>query len=174
MPVWIGLIARLRFEFHISFFFLAHMNSNRTVHAHWFTVQETKCTIYALFTHCSWDPQSLYSEKKIKNGSHGTIHTFKNYFTTVFSILSNINCIYMDPKSLVWNRIFVHHVAYKPHHHKLIKWPQIGMWARGAHMHPTNIWQHLVWEIEKETNTSTCQPYHINIIRGAPLRESFI
>ena len=24
--------------------------------------------------------------KNIKNGSHGTIHTFKNYFTTVFSV----------------------------------------------------------------------------------------
>ena len=31
------------------------------------------------------DPQiSLFSNFVIKNGSHGTIHTFKNYFTTVF------------------------------------------------------------------------------------------
>ena len=33
----------------------------------------------------------------IKNGSHDTIHTFKNYFTTVFS---DLNCIQMDPKYL--------------------------------------------------------------------------
>ena len=50
----------------------------------------------------------------------------------------------------------------------------MGMWAGGAHVHPTNIQQHLVWELEKETNTSTCQPYHINIIREAHLCESFI
>ena len=41
--------------------------------------------------HCSHtisrNPQPLYSEKKyIKNGSHGTIHTFKNYFTYFYII----------------------------------------------------------------------------------------
>ena len=39
----------------------------------------------ALFT----DPQtSLFSNFFIKNRSHGTIHTFKNYFATVFSVFS--------------------------------------------------------------------------------------
>ena len=39
--------------------------------------------------HCSQDPQPHYSEKKnIKNGSHDTIHTFKNYFGTMFSVFS--------------------------------------------------------------------------------------
>ena len=43
-----------------------------------------QCT-YALFT----DPQiTLFSNFFIKNGSHGTIHTFKNYFATVFSVFS--------------------------------------------------------------------------------------
>ena len=42
----------------------------------------------ALFTHCSWDPQALYSENNIKNESHNTIHTFKIYFTTVFSVFN--------------------------------------------------------------------------------------
>ena len=50
-----------------------------------------------LFTHYSYDPQPLYSEKNIKNGSHGTIYTFKNYFATVFSVFSKINCIQTDP-----------------------------------------------------------------------------
>ena len=50
-----------------------------------YTVQETLCTVHVLFTHCSWDPQPLYS-KNIKNRSHGTIYTFKNYFATVFSV----------------------------------------------------------------------------------------
>ena len=31
---------------------------------------------------------SLFSNFFIKNGSHGIIHTFKNYFATVFSIFS--------------------------------------------------------------------------------------
>ena len=46
------------------------------------------CTVAALFMHCLWDPQLLYSEKKIKNWSHDTIHTFKNYFVTIFSVFS--------------------------------------------------------------------------------------
>ena len=38
-------------------------------------------TLRILFT----DPQiSLFSNFLIKNGSHGTIHTFKNYFATMF------------------------------------------------------------------------------------------
>ena len=40
-------------------------------------------TVNALFT----DPQiPLFRNFFIKNGFHSTIHTFKNYFTTVFSI----------------------------------------------------------------------------------------
>ena len=31
----------------------------------------------------------LFSKKNIKNGSHGTIHTFKNYFAIVFSVFNN-------------------------------------------------------------------------------------
>jgi len=49
------------------------------------TVRALFITIYALFT----DPQRLYSEKiYIKNGSHDTIHTFKNYFNIVFSVFN--------------------------------------------------------------------------------------
>ena len=41
--------------------------------------------IYALFT----DPQiSFFINFFIKNGSHITIHTFKNHFATVFSVFS--------------------------------------------------------------------------------------
>ena len=50
--------------------------------------------------YCSWDkchcsgtvhvlfmgPTAILFRKKIKNGSHGNIHTFKNYFVTVFSV----------------------------------------------------------------------------------------
>ena len=35
--------------------------------------------------HCLWTPQtSFFNKTFIKNGFHGTIHTFKNYFATVF------------------------------------------------------------------------------------------
>ena len=46
------------------------------------------------------DPQiSLFSNFFIKNGSHGTIYTFKNYFATVFSVFnfSKISPIQTDP-----------------------------------------------------------------------------
>ena len=36
----------------------------------------------------------FFSKTFIKNGPYGTIHTFKNYFVTVFSIFSGIQ---MDP-----------------------------------------------------------------------------
>ena len=32
---------------------------------------------------------TFFLKKNFKIGSHNTIHTFKNYFTTVFLILSN-------------------------------------------------------------------------------------
>ena len=40
--------------------------------------------------YCSWDPQILYLAKKknSKIGSKSIIHTFKNYFTTVFSVFN--------------------------------------------------------------------------------------
>ena len=31
---------------------------------------------------------TLFWKNNIKHGSHGTIHTFKNYFATVFSVFS--------------------------------------------------------------------------------------
>ena len=48
----------------------------------------------SLFMHCS---STVHVFKNIKNGSHDTIHTFKNYFATVFSVFSKINCIQIDP-----------------------------------------------------------------------------
>ena len=41
---------------------------------------------------------SIFSHLFIKNGSHSTIYTFKNYFTTVFSVFSfsKISYIQMD------------------------------------------------------------------------------
>ena len=73
---------------------LLFMNSSCTI---WlFNPFSATCGSHALFT----DPQiSLFSIFFIKNGFHGTIYTFKNYFTTVFSIFnfSKISSIQTDP-----------------------------------------------------------------------------
>ena len=55
-------------------------------------VQEEK-SIFFIFleglVQCSRDPQVLYLEKKnFKTGFHSTIHIFKNYFATMFSVFS--------------------------------------------------------------------------------------
>ena len=66
-------------------------------------VRETNFTIHILFTHYSHTVHKTHShfiqenKNKNKNGSYGTIHTFKNYFATVFSVFSKISCIHMDP-----------------------------------------------------------------------------
>ena len=60
-------------------------------------VNREQCT-RALFT----DPQiPLFSNFFIKNGSHDTIHIFKNYFATVFSVSVKINLIQTDPITTV-------------------------------------------------------------------------
>ena len=39
--------------------------------------------------HCLWDPQtSFFNKTFIKNGPHSTIHTFKNYFVTMFLVFN--------------------------------------------------------------------------------------
>ena len=75
VPVWIQrfpLNPGLRFLIFFFFFPAALFDQ----------VNREQCTC-ALFT----DPQiPLFSNFFIKNGSHDTIHTFKNYFVTVFSV----------------------------------------------------------------------------------------
>ena len=54
------------------------------------------CGFRALFT----NPQiSFFNNFFIKNGSHGTIYTFKNYFVTLFFSFSVFSCIQTDPYS---------------------------------------------------------------------------
>ena len=58
------------------------------------------------------DPQiSLLSNFFIKIGSHITIHTFKNYFATVFQFsvfsFSKISSIQTDPKLRIINNTFI-------------------------------------------------------------------
>ena len=66
------------FQFTFSTFFLpAFVDFGRQYLLLW--------TVYTLFTHCTY---IVYTLKNIKNGSHDTIYTFKNYFVTVFSIFN--------------------------------------------------------------------------------------
>ena len=45
--------------------------------------------------HCSQDPlASFFQQNFIKNGSHDTIYTFKNYSAIIFSIFSKITRIF--------------------------------------------------------------------------------
>ena len=42
--------------------------------------------------HCSRNSQtSFFNKTFIKNGSHGIIHTFKNYFAIMFSVFNKIS-----------------------------------------------------------------------------------
>ena len=50
--------------------------------------------------HCLRDSQSFFlSNFFIKNWSHDTIHTFKNYFTTIFLVFIKISVIQTDSKN---------------------------------------------------------------------------
>ena len=63
-------ICILSFTFFFCFF-SARMNTNCTVHANGFTVQETKCTIYRTYSHfipkkiLKMDPTALFTHLKI-------------------------------------------------------------------------------------------------------------
>ena len=81
-------LLRLRFQL-LFFFFLAvkfDFSTHHCSHVLDFLRQS------ALFI----GPTSTLLKKKIKNGSHNTIYTFKNCFATVFSVFSKISCIQMD------------------------------------------------------------------------------
>ena len=58
------------------------------------------CTVAALFVYCSSTVHETHNyiiKKNIKNGSHGTIYIFKNYFTIIFSIFNfNKNKLYSN------------------------------------------------------------------------------
>ena len=90
--VWIGVCVLLLPPFFFFFFFprvfssqaatvhIRYINSN---HNFWLVFCEQY--IHALFT----DPQiSFFINFFIKNGSYGTIYTFKNYFATVISAIN--------------------------------------------------------------------------------------
>ena len=76
------------------------------MHCSW-TVAATfdNSPVNSALVHCSRVSHTLiFSHFFIKNGPHDTIHTFKNYFATVFSVFSfsKISSIQTDPKN-IWS-----------------------------------------------------------------------
>ena len=67
--------------------------------------------IHALFT----NPQiPLFSNFFIKNGFYGTSHTFKKYFTTVFSVsVFSFSKNKLNPNRPIITRIFTHFFTHK-------------------------------------------------------------
>jgi len=84
-----------------------YFSASCTVHRAWIVhlgLWKVTCIVHALRLHCAGDivhalftsPKTTLFKKNIKNGSHSTIYTFKNYFATVFSVFSKISCIQTD------------------------------------------------------------------------------
>ena len=69
----------------------------RDLLALWTSTHWSEMALFVGLVHYSRDPQtSFFIQTLIKNGSHSTIHTFKNYFAIVFSVFSKISCIKTD------------------------------------------------------------------------------
>ena len=92
--VWIRIISVASMSNAFSLFFFLPFQPQLLTSLMW-TVH--KCTIYGPINY-------TFQQFFIKNGSHGTIHTFKNYFATVFSVFnfSKISSIQTDPKSQIF------------------------------------------------------------------------
>ena len=74
-------------RFAFSSFFFTHVSTFRD------KVHYSR-TVHELFI---GPTTTLFKKQILKNRSHSTIHTFKIYFATVFSIFSQINCIQTSP-----------------------------------------------------------------------------
>ena len=70
--------------FSFSFFFHFHAFKERQI---LLLRDNFHClyTVLSMFMYCS---SNVHVFKNIKNESHSTFHTFKNYFVTVFSVFS--------------------------------------------------------------------------------------
>ena len=74
-------------RFAFSSFFFTHVSTFRD------KVHYSR-TVHELFI---GPTTTLFKKQILKNGSHSTIHTFKIYFATVFSVFSQINYIQTSP-----------------------------------------------------------------------------
>ena len=85
----------MHFEFHFSFFFFfsKRIYRNSTVHAHGFTVQETKCTVRRTYNHF------ILKKKIFKTGPTALFTHLKIILLQCFpfSVFSKISYIRTDP-----------------------------------------------------------------------------
>ena len=66
-----------------------------------------KSNVNSARMHCLWVLQILlFSHFFIKNGSHSTIYTFKNYFATVFLVSVKISSIQTNPNFYLYLQYF--------------------------------------------------------------------
>ena len=88
------------FSSFFLFFFIALMNSNWHCSCTWLYCAGDKVTVHALFMHCPWNPQPLYSKKIFKLGPTTLFTHLKIILLQCFqfSIFSKISYIQMDPK----------------------------------------------------------------------------
>ena len=57
---------------------------------------------------------TVHALKNIKNGSHSTIHTFKNYFATVLSVFSFSNNKFNPNGPIIKIKVKVHCICASP------------------------------------------------------------
>ena len=88
VPVWFQrlCICVFIFDVFLFFFFSPHLLTFQRQNS---LFMNSACTVHALCMH-------YHTFKNIKNWSHDTIHTFKNYFATVFSVSATISSIQTD------------------------------------------------------------------------------
>ena len=98
VSIWIHVSASTSVLYFFFFFFGTRFRSKYVCYGYcsWIVA----ATFDYFLVYYSWvSKTSLFSHFFIKNGSYGTIHIFKNYFTTVFSVFNfnKISSIQTDP-----------------------------------------------------------------------------
>ena len=128
--VWTGIILAFAFCVLFFFFFFSRfvLGTIITIHV---LCQYYSCTVAILFMHCSWVTTTLF-RKNIKSESHNTIHTFKNYFTTVFSVF-NFNKNKLYPNGLIANLLTLFDIRFKK---KKKKKTIIILWVKDLNFEP--------------------------------------
>ena len=104
VSVWIPRLVTSTFS-AFFFFFRAW-----TVTSHGFTVHALFGTVHALFS-------TVHVLKNVKNGSHDTIYTIKNYFATVISVFSNNKLNPNGPKVISKTSLSHTHIFVSSHTH---------------------------------------------------------
>ena len=87
--LWVfGFSLLLRFSFTVCFLFFLFFFLAREQWSHLSSLCRDKNHYLYTVHHCL---HTVHTLKNIKNGSHSTIHTFKNYFATVLSVFNFSN-----------------------------------------------------------------------------------